>query len=500
MPDADGLDDFRVRELNAESSPHPAPAPRGRFLDRARMVFREVDPPTWGWDLREHSDGVEQARSRMVIDLAMRIAASTMATGASASDVTANILTVTRAYGLRSVHVDVTFTAITVTHHRGPYEDPVTMVRTVATRTPDYTRLAETHELIDDIAAHRLPLDEAHDRFSRIMAQPRIYRRSIVTLAFVLMAAGVCTLLGGRPLEIVAAMLIVALVDRVSLLTARLRLPAFFAQIVGGAIPTAVAMGLVTARAWVPDELDVLRPSILVATGIVVLLAGLTAVGAAQDAIDGYYVTASGRAFEVVILTLGIVVGVLTVITIAFRLGVPSYMLPPAGIAQSTLVQIIAVALIAAGFSLGGYSGLRTVAVSCAVAVVGWFGYLMVGQLGFGTVAATAFACTVVGLLTHSVAIRLGVPALAVTTAGIVAFLPGSMIYRGLYYLTEPDMATLAGTSSATHLWGAAATGLAIAGGVSLGSYFGRLADRNVRAGVGAAAKALARSRADNRE
>ncbi|NLT30467.1 MAG: threonine/serine exporter, partial [Propionibacterium sp.] len=126
--------------------------------------------------------------------------------------------------------------------------------------------------------------------------------------------------------------------------------------------------------------------------------------------------------------------------------------------------------------------------------------YLITGQLGFDTVVATAFACVVVGLITQPIAGRFHVPALAVSTAGIVAFLPGSMIYRGLYYLTEPEMATLAGTSAATHLWGAAATGLAIAGGISLGAYFGRLADRNVRAGVGAAAKALARSRADNRE
>ena len=50
---------------------------------------------------------------------------------------------------------------------------------------------------------------------------------------------------------------------------------------------------------------------------------------------------------------------------------------------------------------------------------------------------------------------------------------------------------TLAGTSAATHLWGAAATGLAIAGGISLGAYFGRLADHNVRAGMGAAAARL---------
>ncbi|WP_432559911.1 threonine/serine ThrE exporter family protein [Granulicoccus sp. GXG6511] len=481
-------------------SPSRKQPQRGQFIRRARDVVRDLDAPTWGMDLRAYSDGVEQARSRSVIDLAMRIGDSTLSTGASSADVTAAIIAVTRAYGLRSVHVDVTFTSIAVTHHRGPFDDPVTMVRIVVARTPDYQRLAETHRLINDIARKELPLDDARAQFEEIMARPRLYRRSIVTLGFVVMAAGVCALLGGSPLEILLASVIVAIVDRASLWTARRRLPAFFGQIVGGAIPTAFAMVLVALRSYWEPMVDGFRPSILVATGIVVLLAGLAVVGAAQDAIDGYYVTASGRTFEVVILTLGILVGVLAVITVSFRLGVPAYLIPPATLASSLLVQTGAVIATAAGFALSGYSGGRTILVSCLLAVLGWLVYVLATELGFQSIVGTGFACVVVGFLAQPVAARLRVPALAITTSGIVAFLPGGMVYRGLYYLVEPGPAATAGTSGPSLLWGAAAMGLTIAGGISLGAYFGRFTARTHRAGARAKSKALARSTANSRE
>ena len=47
-----------------------------------------------------------------------------MATGAAASDVVASVLRLTAAYRLRSVHVDVTFSALTVSYHRGPQARP----------------------------------------------------------------------------------------------------------------------------------------------------------------------------------------------------------------------------------------------------------------------------------------------------------------------------------------------------------------------------------------
>ena len=59
------------------------------------------------------------------------------------------------------------------------------------------------------------------------------------------------------------------------------------------------------------------------ASGIVLLLAGLSVVGAAEDALEGYYVTAGARGFEVIVLSLGIAVGISLVLSLGKRLDYP---------------------------------------------------------------------------------------------------------------------------------------------------------------------------------
>lgn len=51
------------------------------------------------------------------------------------------------------------------------------------------------------------------------------------------------------------------------------------------------------------------RPSLVIATGIIILLAGMTFTGAVEDALTGYYLTATARLLEVGVLTGGIIAG-----------------------------------------------------------------------------------------------------------------------------------------------------------------------------------------------
>jgi uncharacterized membrane protein YjjP (DUF1212 family) len=55
--------------------------------------------------------------------------------------------------------------------------------------------------------------------------------------------------------------------------------------------------------------------------GIVMLVAGMTIVGAAQDAIDQFYVTASARLLDVILRTAGIVVGIVASLELAWLRG-----------------------------------------------------------------------------------------------------------------------------------------------------------------------------------
>jgi hypothetical protein len=51
------------------------------------------------------------------------------------------------------------------------------------------------------------------------------------------------------------------------------------------------------------------------------MLAGMSVVGAAQDAIDGFALTAGGRILDLALLTLGVVIGIVGGLSVAQALG-----------------------------------------------------------------------------------------------------------------------------------------------------------------------------------
>jgi hypothetical protein len=85
---------------------------------------------------------IDDATVHLVLDLSLRIGELELSGGAGAADVTATMLAVIRAYSLPHCEVDVIFTSITATCHRGVEVSPVTTSRVVRFRTLDYTRLA----------------------------------------------------------------------------------------------------------------------------------------------------------------------------------------------------------------------------------------------------------------------------------------------------------------------------------------------------------------------
>src|SRR5450759_2407267 len=182
----------------------PAPRPprssrvAGRSLrERAGQAVRDSGPPADSLALWQGADGVDQRTARAVIDLAMRVGETLLSTGASASDVVATVLRLTDAYGLRSVHVDVTFTSISVSYHRGPDADPMTVMRGIKVRSTDLTRLERLQTLVRDIAEEPVDIDVARARFDDRIRAPHPYRRWVVTAALAGVAAAAAALFGG---------------------------------------------------------------------------------------------------------------------------------------------------------------------------------------------------------------------------------------------------------------------------------------------------------------
>lgn len=409
-----------------------------------------------------------------VLDLALRIGEVQMSSGAGASDVTATILAVAGAYGMPHCEVDVIFTSITVTCHRGIDLPPVTSLRVARSRGLDYTRLAMVEQLIRDITRGRITTHEAHAELDRITNAPHPYPRWLATAAYAGMAAAVAVLIGGDALVALFAAGITALIDRVGRLLNRRALPFFYQQVVGGVLATAGALAVVASN-LLPESVT---PTTMVAAAITVLLSGLSFVSTVQDAITGYNVTAAGRSIEVSLMTAGLIAGVVLTLNIAVTVGLP----PVQAADQLTSsflrlpLQTLAGAAAAVCFALASYATPRAVVVAGIAGGTGAIGYSALVLAGASTITASAVAATVIGFSGGVISRRLRIPPLVIAVCGMVPLLPGLTIYRALFELAVERSYT--GLST---LMVATSVALALAAGVVLGEYLAQ----PVRSGLG---------------
>ncbi|PXY31117.1 threonine/serine ThrE exporter family protein [Prauserella muralis] len=419
----------------------------------------------------------DEATVHLVLDLVVRIGEVQMASGAGASDVTATILALTRALGLPHCEVDVIFTSITVSCHRGSDLPPVTAVRVVRSRSLDYTRLSDTERLVQQLLRNRISTEEAYTELHRITNATHPYPRWVATLAWGGMAASITMLLGGTGWASLVAFVISAVVDRVGRLLNKVRLPFFFQQVMGGFVATLSAIAIVNLEFFPLD-----KPTLVVAAALTVLLSGLSTVSAVQDAITGYYVTAAGRTLEVVLMSAGLISGVAFAINVAASLGASRTPAPwvPSLDALNLLIVVLAGCGAAACFALASYSRLRPLLVAAVAGAVGAFAYGLLTGFGASQILASATAATLVGLGGGVLSRRLRVTPLVVAVSGITPLLPGLATYRGLSELADGgDISTL---------MGAVAIGLALAAGVVLGEFLAQ----PLRTGLGRLERKLA--------
>ncbi len=444
------------------SRPRSRRSTSARIPERAWRAIAGTDPPTAPIGLRAQRSGMDDLTAHAALGLALRIGASMLAVGAAAADVTATVLRVAAAYGMTSCQVDITFTSITVSYDR---EDavPLTAMRIVRTSRIDYTRLQGVNDLARAVGAGGLDVEEAHRRLDRVVSAPATYRRTVHTLGWAGVAGCFGFVLGGGWLEALIAALTTALIERVLRVLTRRSLPPFFQQAAGAALATGVAVVLL---AW---DVDV-RSSLVVAAGIVVLLAGLSLVGAAQDAISGFPVTAAARAFEVVTLTAGIVVGIAAVLDLAQRAQLPLTVVDTSPSPVPFPVALAASAGIAGFWSLACHARPRAIVLAAGAGALAWTTFWAASGLGAGAALASGVAAVVLGFCGEVSTERLRVPSQLVAVCGIVPLLPGLAIYHGLFAIVVG--ADIQGGLAA--LVGAAAIGLALAAGVTLGEYLGR--------------------------
>ncbi|HEX5543486.1 MAG TPA: threonine/serine exporter family protein [Micromonospora sp.] len=404
--------------------------------------------------------------TRSALALALRVGEALLASGATRADVAAAILRIAAAYGVPSCHADVTFNSITVVSGHpvdGPL--PLTLMRVVSLRGSDYTRLDRVVAFVARLGREPLPVHQAHAALDDILGSAPPYRNWVATLAAAGLAAAVAVLIGGGALTAVTAAAASALVDRTLRLLTRAGLPSFFQHAVGAGLVSIAPIALLLASRYAGLDVSAAPPSLVVGAGLVVLLAGLSLVNVAQDAISGYLVTASARVLEVLLPTLGIVVGIAAVLDLSRAAGMPLHLAAAPGLPVPLWLQLLAAAIASSCWALCGYATRRAVLVSAAGGGAVQLAYVVAKQAGVETSTASFLAALAVGFAVTVVARRVGTSPMVAQACAIVPLLPGIALYRGMFEVVEGVPA------GSTALMQACGVALALGAGVALGEF-----------------------------
>jgi len=414
------------------------------------------------------------ANPHTVLQMAMRIGDILLAAGMSANDAVLYVLRITRAYGLTGVHVDVTFTAMTASYYPGPGQAPITSIRVVRPVEVDYTRVRRVERLVGNIVRRGMPVAEAAAALEKIRSGPHPYPRFLAMVGNAGLATAVSLIFTTNWKILVLTFLTGCIVDLLLRGFDRRDFPPFFRNLMAAGIVTLIAAGITFASTEGVDYLEGLDSTLIVVGGIIMLLAGTMVVGAVQDAIDQFYVTASARMFEVFMRTAGIVAGIVVGLAVAQQLGI-SMTISTEPLARGPLwAQFVGAGLLAAFYALSVYADFVTMILSGAMALVSLASYLGALRLNFEAVPANTVAALVAAVITTLIVRRTHVPGFAVVTASLLPLVPGLAIYQGLLQIVGPEPRLGDPQTGAGTLALALGVAISIGAGASLGIFLGR--------------------------
>ena len=189
-------------------------------------------------------------------------------------------------------------------------------------------------------------------------------------------------------------------------------------------------LGATAATAVIDDA----QTALCIVAALAAWLAGITAYGAAQDMITGWYLSAAGRVMDIASRTAGLVAGV----ALGIHLMAPfvgesvAYIeaLRPDGVTWAT--AITGAVLVSGGYGLASSGrGIRLVALAALGGLVQVL-VLIAQAVGLSSFVAILAAAVVVGAICVRAAPSLGLPSNASMMIALLPLFPGSYIYQGM--------------------------------------------------------------------
>ena len=411
--------------------------------------------------------------------LAMSMTDQLASMGVAASDAVHMCLGITNTYCKRKVHIDISSTLITVSQDRGIDREPLTLVRTIDFRDTDYKRVQALQNLVLRIRDHKIQLGDAEKEFDKIVREPKPYPRWLRHIMAAGISAGVVILYAGTPLMVFLAFLMGIMASWLIDFLSRKGLASFYIQILVSLCMTLIA----TLTVWLNIQFSLnMNPTLMLIGGIVMLMAGMMIVGAFQDAIDEYYVTANARLLRVIVSTGGVVIGVLTGLFVASKFGISFPATPDRLPLADESLRYLGAFIIASGFAASNYAPRLTFLVSGFAGLLSYFILQLMMDFSFGIVVSSGIAATVVGLLATFGSRFWHFPSVAIISAAIVPLVPGLALYNGLMGVSGNSVGSPEFMMGLTILMRAVAIGIAVAAGATLGNMIGRPLRRQMAA------------------
>ena len=475
----------RLRSFVRTEEAAPA-APRG-----AQRIAQRQFVPTIRTDEHERREAFRREKEypRDTLNFTLRLAEAMFHYGADAMDVDSAIIAVSSAYGLDSVEVDITNQSVTINYTSDPdiyMESRIakrnanaderfthTLVRVVRSSTENYEALSEVYGLIYKITRGGMTLEIADLKLSQITHRPKPFPPLVVWAANLACAGTLTAALGASFATALSAVIIFIPVYLLIQWLSSIGIPAFFRM--------AASAGLMTFLAiWLGGEgsiLSVLQRQgepisapLVVAAGMIMFLPTPRLVGAVQDAINGFPVTAAGRFVSTGMSFLGLVVGIATAVSAINifngpTLDIEQLRFEPTTPLVASFFFLVAIATFAITLQTKLVKvGWLMVITGCGLAA--YYGYELLAGPSAGR-GPTACAAVVIGALSTYFAYRLHVPQAIFSIPAITFLLPGLSFFRGMYLLTVETDVILGMQNMIT----AVSIVVAMASGVALGNY-----------------------------
>ncbi|GAA1144284.1 threonine/serine ThrE exporter family protein [Nesterenkonia lutea] len=409
------------------------------------------------YQAEQHVETDELATIAFVLDLGEAL----FRFGAGALEVETSIIAVTAAFGMKNTDADITNQSISL-NWAPEGKIPYSRVRVVRSWSNNFKALSGVHQLVTDIIAGRLTRSDAETRLSEIIREPKPYPRWMVTICGAIFASFFASFLGAPILDASMGFAATILVLWTTRQLATWRVPEYFGLAAGGFVVTSFAMA-----AFAMDM--PIRPSMVVAGGLMILLPSARIVSAIQDGINGFPITAAGRLMSSMIAFAGMTSGIMAAVVIADLLGAPPID-PAVGLTRiyHPAVMLALVFLAAMAAAVIEQASWRLLMPIGAVSALGFCAFYAAELIGLGERITPVFGAVVVGALGRILALRLGSPQLVIAVPAMMFMLPGLMVFRGMYQIArESDVGSM--MLGLTELFNALIIIMAIAAGIVLG-------------------------------